>query len=136
MQASDKESSDLTTEAGACFTSISQLHSSLFHLTLAIIILVLSVATAIDAAGLLADTSPNWHLFILATAESIAAILFVIPLTTRLGGGVLIVILLFAFCVHALVGDLQLPLLVYIVGTMLVVVHGNAMGKPVSQATA
>ncbi len=104
-----------------------------FHLTLAIVILVLSVATAVHAAGIRADTSPNWHLFALATGEAIAAVLFVLPWTTRLGGGVLIAILLIAFLAHALEGDHQLALLVYAAGTYLVVRHGNAMGRPANR---
>jgi hypothetical protein len=100
-----------------------------FHLTLATVLLVLSVATAVDAAGIGVDTSPNWHLFVLATAEAIAAILFVIPLTTRPGGGLLIIILLIAFFIHAFTGDYPLNLLVYAAGVYFVVVHGNALGK-------
>ena len=101
-----------------------------FHLTLAVVILVLSVTTAVSAAGILDDTTPNWHLFTLATVEALAAVLFVIPRTTGLGGRLLMVILLFAFCLHAVGRDFQLPLLVYAAGAFFVVRHGNAMSKP------
>ena len=106
-----------------------------FHLTLAAVILVQSVSTAVHAAGVQVDTAPNWHLFVLATIEAIAAVLFVFPRTIRVGGGVLLIILLIAFFAHVHTGDTQLHLLVYAASVFFIVVHGSAMGRSV-QVTA
>ena len=92
----------------------------IFHFTLAAVLFVLSVQTALGATGVAADASPNWLLFILATAEALSAILFVIPQTTSVGGKALLFILLLAFILHALLADIQLPLLVYAAGTYFV----------------
>jgi len=55
-----------------------------FHLTLAGVVLVQSVLTAFNAYSL--EGGADWHLFILASVESVAAIMFVIPVTLRVGG--------------------------------------------------
>ncbi len=63
------------------------------------------------------------HLTILAVAEAISAILFLIPKTARAGGGILLAIFLFVIYVHGLRGEL--PLLVYAAGVIMVMVEGG-----------
>jgi hypothetical protein len=54
----------------------------------------------------------------------VAAIVFLIPRTMRIGALGLLVILAFAFGLHALRGDLALSLLVYAAAVSFVWVHG------------
>ena len=91
-----------------------------FHVTLTVVILITSVIPAATALG---GEPIDWHLFILASSEVIAAVLFIIPATTRLGGWLLISILLYAFIAHSLVGEFELHLLVYAAGAFLVSTH-------------
>ena len=93
-----------------------------FHLTLASVVFVQSVLAIFKA--LLAEPDANWHLFILASVETVAAILFVIPVTLRFGGIVLCLVLFVAFTIHAIVGEFELHLLVYGAGTVFILFHG------------
>jgi hypothetical protein len=93
-----------------------------FHLTLASVVFVQSVLAVYKA--LLAAPEANWHLFILASVEAVAAILFVIPATLRFGGIALCLVFFVAFTVHAIVGEFELGLLVYAAGTVFILFHG------------
>jgi|GEM_PF-828382 hypothetical protein len=93
-----------------------------FHLTLASVVFVQSVLAVFKA--LLAKPDANWHLFILASVEAVAAILFIIPVTLRVGGIALCLVFFVAFTVHAIIGELELGLLVYSAGTVLILFHG------------
>ena len=95
-----------------------------FHFTLAIVVLLQSVWTVKRALS--TDGTANHALLALAIAETLAAIVFMIPQTTRLGGLVLLLVFAVAFSVHLLHGELELGLLVYAAGTLFVVIHGNA----------
>ena len=95
-----------------------------FYFTLAIVVLLQSVWTAVHALGVGGEA--NYALLALATVEALAAILFMIPLTIRLGGLVLLLVFAVAFAVHALHGELELGLLVYAAGTLFVVIHRSA----------
>ncbi len=95
-----------------------------FHFTLAIVVLLQSVWTvkhALNTGG-----TANHALLTLAIIETLAAIVFMIPRTIRLGGLVLLLVFAVAFSVHLLHGELELGLLVYAAGTLFVVIHGNA----------
>ena len=92
-----------------------------FHFTLAIVVLLQSVWGVKHALS-----TANHALLALAIVETLAAIVFMIPQTTRLGGLVLLLVFAVAFSVHLLhYGELELGLLVYAAGTLFVVIHGN-----------
>ncbi len=100
-----------------------------FHFTLGAVVLIQSVSTALQAAGVGAAPPANWQLVGFATLEALAAILFLVPRTTRPGGALLTVVLPVAFAVHALGGHVELGLLVYAAGALFVATHGNVLGS-------
>lgn len=95
-----------------------------FHLTLATVVLLQSAFTVFHAFG--GEAATNWPLFILASVEALAAILFLIPATLRLGGIVLCLVFSLAFTAHASIGEFELHLLVYAAGTVFIFFHGSA----------
>ena len=95
-----------------------------FHLTLASVVFVQSVFAVFKALLAEPDANANWHIFILASVEAVAAILFVIPATLRFGGIVLCLVFSVAFTAHAIVGEFELGLLVYGAGTVFILFHG------------
>lgn len=100
-----------------------------FHLTLGIVVLVESLITVLHASGhggAVRHYSPLLAWF--AGAEVIAALLFLLPATLKVGAWSLLVIFFFALAFHGLHGELQLTLLVYGVGVILVMAHGSAFG--------
>ena len=57
---------------------------------------------------------PRWVAFVLGGAEIVAAVLFLVPKMSRVGGFFLLLIFLFASVLHVLHGEYQIgPLLVY-----------------------
>ena len=100
-----------------------------FHLTLGIVVLLQSLITVLHASGIGGAQHPNHHLVFFAGAEVVAALLFLLPLTLRVGAWSLLLIFAAAVAFHALHGELQSTLLVYAAGVVLVMVHGSAFGK-------
>jgi hypothetical protein len=100
-----------------------------FHLILALVVLAQSLITVWHASGLGHAQHPNPVLAGFAGAEAIAALLFILPATLRIGAASLLLIFIFALAFHGLHGELQLTLLVYAAGVMLVMAHGSAFGK-------
>ncbi len=98
-----------------------------FHLTLGIVVFILSVTTLHHALRA-ADGLRSHHLAILAGVEALSAILFLIPGTLRIGGVGLLLTFAAAIVVHALRGEFPGPVLIYAAGTVLVIVHGSAWG--------
>ena len=92
-----------------------------FHFTLAIVVLLQSIWGVKHALS-----TANHALLVLAIVEILAAIVFMIPQTVRLGGLVLLLVFAVAFLIHLLHGELDLRLLVYAAGTLFVIVHGSA----------
>jgi hypothetical protein len=92
-----------------------------FHLVLGLALLYMSARTAHHAHG-----EGNVHLFLLAVIEAGGAALFLFARTLRIGGGLLLATLAVAILHHALVGEFRADLLVYLAGTLFVVVHGPA----------
>lgn len=93
-----------------------------FHFTLAIVVLLQSVWGVKHALN-----TANHALLALAIVEALAAIIFLIPQTTRLGGLVLLLVFATAFSVHFLhYGESELGLLVYAAGTLFIIIHGSA----------
>jgi hypothetical protein len=100
-----------------------------FHLTLGAVVLVESLITVLRAHGAGGASHARLGVAVLAGAEAVAALLFILPATLRLGAVSLLAIFLFAVAFHGLHGELQLTLLVYAAGVFFVMVHGSAFGK-------
>jgi hypothetical protein len=100
-----------------------------FHLTLGVVVLAESLITVLHASGLGVARHPDHVLTLFAGVEAVAALLFLLPATLRAGAWALLVIFAAAIAFHGLHGELQLTLLVYAVGVVLVMVHGSAFGK-------
>jgi uncharacterized membrane protein YphA (DoxX/SURF4 family) len=97
-----------------------------FHLTLGVVVVMESLITVLRASS---AGHPNTILAAFAGAEVIAALLFLLPATLRVGAWSLLLIFAVAIAFHALHGELQATLLVYAAGVVLVMVHGSAFGK-------
>ncbi|MBI1804749.1 MAG: hypothetical protein HY033_00640 [Ignavibacteriae bacterium] len=105
-----------------------------FHLTLGIVVFIQSVLTALHAAAG-GDAQPASHFAVwLGIAEAMAALLFLVPATLRIGAVGLLMIFFIALTVHGLHSGL--PLLVYGAGVVFVMVHGSAFGKDVMRNEA
>jgi len=97
----------------------------LFHLTLALVILLASLKTVIDAVS-----DSNWPLLALASAEVVAVILFALPRFIKASGIALMIIFAIAITFATLAGILlmNLHLFVYLACTYFIIVypHDNA----------
>jgi uncharacterized membrane protein HdeD (DUF308 family) len=69
------------------------------------------------------DAHPNPHLVLLGAVEAIAALLFLVPRTTRIGATALVATIAIAFLVHAVLGQFRGDLLVYAAAAAFVGVH-------------
>jgi hypothetical protein len=98
---------------------------ALFHATLGLIVFLQSVGALRRA--LVAHGGAQTHIMVLAGAEALAAILFLIPKTRDIGGTVLLIIFAVAVVLHGFRG--QLPLFVYAAGVILVIVHGSTFSR-------
>ena len=96
----------------------------LFHLTLAVVIFVLSIRTMFSASHGQIENPLGSHLVLLAGAEAVAAILFLIPRTLKIGSLLLLLIFAIAITLHGAVH--QIDLLVYASGIIFVTIHGSA----------
>jgi hypothetical protein len=99
----------------------------LFHLTLAIVIFIQSVKTAIMVSHGQILNPLGSHLTILASIEAVAALLFLIPKTLKYASGILLAIFVFVFIIHGV--QQELDLLVYAAGVLFVRVHGSTFSK-------
>ncbi len=100
-----------------------------FHLTLGAVVMVQSLITVLHAIRAGGVPHVNLALACFAGAEVIAALLFLLPATLRVGAAVLLVIFIFAIAFHGLHGEFQSSLFVYAAGVVLVMVHGSAFRK-------
>jgi uncharacterized membrane protein YphA (DoxX/SURF4 family) len=96
--------------------------------TLGVALLLASVQTVRGAHN---DHGANSHLALLAGAEALGAVLFLIPRTLRPGAALLLLTLGVAFGVHALRHEFRLDLLVYSAAVLFVAVHGSLSTPPV-----
>ena len=94
----------------------------LFHLTLGLGLLVSTIPTILHA--LHEHGGVNLHLGIVIGLESVGAVLFLIPRTLRVGGLLLLVLLLGGFAVHVSRGEWEVQLLIYAAGVWYVMAHG------------
>ena len=100
--------------------------------TLGLVVLVASVQTFLGAVS-----GPyHVHLALLAGIESIAAALFLVPKSMRLGAIGLLATFAVAFIAHALAGEFATILLLYAAGTVFVLVHGPVPLSWVRRRTA
>ena len=89
--------------------------------TLGLVIFYLSVHTLVQGT----TSSPHdVHAIIIGGLEAVAALLFVVPKTIRIGAVGLLAIIALAFALHALRGEFAAPFLVYAAGVFFVLVHG------------
>jgi hypothetical protein len=105
----------------------------IFHLTLALVVLAQSLVTALQTGG---TSHVKLFVTVLASAEAVAAVLFIVPATLRVGAFALLAIFFFALAFHGLHGEFPSTLLVYAAGVLLVMTHGSAFGKGVSRKDA
>jgi hypothetical protein len=105
------------------------------HLTLGVLLLFEAGVLALyrPAIEVFARTGyPDWVRGLLAWAEIIAAALFLLQKTRRIGGGLLIAVLLGAIGLHLKRGDFPGPLVIYI----MVIVASLAEPDRAPKATA
>jgi hypothetical protein len=100
-----------------------------FHLTLGAVVFLQSVVAVFQTRGAGGASHASLGVAVLAGAEAVAAILFVVPATLRAGALSLLAIFFFALALHGLHGELQSTLLVYAAGVFFVFVHGSAFGR-------
>lgn len=94
----------------------------LFHCTLACVVLGESIQTLLHALS-----SGHKHVALLAGAEAIVCVLFLVPKTLEVGGRFLLLIFTIAIFVHGV--QAEIALLVYGAGVLFVTVHGAAFGR-------
>ena len=100
-----------------------------FHLTLGVVVLAQSLITVFHVSDMSGGQHVRLGIAVLAGAEAVAALLFIVPATLRWGAFALLAIFFFALAFHGLHGELQLTLLVYAAGVFFVMMHGSAFGK-------
>jgi uncharacterized membrane protein YphA (DoxX/SURF4 family) len=101
----------------------------LFHITLSAVIFLQSLLTVLHTAGSPKLQHNGIALIILAGAEAVAALLFLLPFTMRLAGASLLLIFAVAIVIHTIRGEFPSALLVYAAGGVFVMAHGSAFGK-------
>lgn len=93
------------------------------HLTLVLVALVQSGEALHHAIGALAE---HRHLVLFGGLQLLAALLFIVPRTLRLGGAVLVVVFAHAALYEAVNGEFPAASLVYVAAALFVTVHGSA----------
>ncbi len=106
----------------------------LFHYTLGVVVLIESVRTFLGASSLHASNPLGSHLSLLAACEGVAAILFMIPRTMKIGSWLLLFVFLIAVIVHGVAHELSL--LVFAAGVVLVNTRGGGFIREVFKGTA
>jgi hypothetical protein len=100
-------------------------------------LLAYSVRTAWHALAA-SGNAANLHVAILGSLEAVAALLFLVPRTMRLGGAALLVVFALAFVLHAARGEFGSQLLLYAAAVTFVMAHGRVplamvTGRPQKQ---
>jgi uncharacterized membrane protein YphA (DoxX/SURF4 family) len=101
-----------------------------FHFILGLGIFWLSAQTV--AWAVRNPKHPNPHIIALAAAEAIGALLFLLPLTLRVGAALLLLTIGTAIAVHAFAGEWRIDLLIYAAGVWLVAAHNSRESVPAS----
>ena len=92
--------------------------------TLGILLIVYSVQTAWQAISA-GPTGLGVHVVALASIETIAALLFLVPRTMRAGGSCLLAVFAVAIVLHGIKGEFPSQLLLYGVAVSFVMSHGR-----------
>lgn len=100
-----------------------------FHCVLAAVVFLQSIGTVLHAFSRGGSGQSGHGLAWFAGVEAVAAVLFLVPATMRVGAMLLLLIFSVAIVLHGLQGELQLSLAVYIAGVVLVMAHGSAFGR-------
>jgi uncharacterized membrane protein HdeD (DUF308 family) len=95
------------------------------HLTLGFVVLFGSVRTVVDGLRAGAAGGAHWHLVLLGTLEAVGAVLFLLPRSTRLGGGLMLATFAIVIVAHAVQREFPGNLLVYAAATWLVMARGS-----------
>jgi len=95
-----------------------------FRVILGVVVFLLSASAVLRASSGHIVGALRSHLTILAVMEAVAALLFLIPKTAKVGGGILLVIFGVVLAIHGVRG--QLALFVYAAGVVLVMVEGGS----------
>jgi len=90
--------------------------------TLGLVLLFWSIETARGA--LESSRAPDTHVAILGAVEAVAALLFLVPRTLRIGAIGLVCTLAIAFIAHTAQHELRLDLLIDAAAVLFVAVHG------------
>ena len=90
--------------------------------TAGVVFLYLSLKTLYQ--GLQPSTAHDPHLVLVGAVEALAALLFLIPRTVRIGAIGLLVIFIGVFLIHAMRFELRGDLVVYACAVSFVAVHG------------
>ena len=97
------------------------------RLALGVVVLLESVHFALSAAAAhhFAQTGlPQWIRLALGWSEAVAALLFLVPITTMIGGSALVVIFAVAIAIHFQVGDFGIGgLIVYSMAVIVCMAH-------------
>lgn len=100
-----------------------------FHVTLCAVIFVQSLTGALHAVAPRGLQHSNLALVALASAEALAALLFLWPAVMRWAGASLLLIFAIAATLHGLRGEFPSTLLVYAAGVSFVMAHGSAFAS-------
>jgi len=106
---------------------ITRLAFQLFHATLALGLLTMSLMTLFHTLHELGEPGHR-HLAFVAGLEALGAVLLLIPRTVRWGGTALLVVLLPGFVYHIVRGAWEFQALIYAAGVGFVMAHGAAWG--------
>jgi hypothetical protein len=102
---------------------------AILYLTLGLVVAIQSLNTVAQAIRGAMPAGDRHHALILGGLETLAAVLFLIPRTMRLGAHALLVIFALAFALHAARGDVAWPLLAYGAAVFFVRTHGVTLGQ-------
>jgi hypothetical protein len=97
----------------------------------------LALGSTLLVGGLMAAVGADRrdpHALVLGSVETLAAVLFLLPRTLRLGAALLLVTLAAAFTIHLLRGEWPGGLVIYAVGVAFVAVHGSGYQRRPSGA--
>ena len=95
-----------------------------FHLILGSVIVLQSIGVVLRAHSESVVVAMSSHLSVLAIAEALSALLFLIPKTVLVGGSILLVIFGIVIFVHGI--RTELALLIYAAGVVLVMIQGGS----------
>jgi hypothetical protein len=93
-------------------------------ISLGLVVLAASARTVLSAHEGRAHGPGNLHLEALAGVEALAALLFLVPRTMRVGGAGLLATFAVAMAAHGLTGEFPMVIALYAAATAFVMVHG------------